>query len=75
LDESDQEDRSEYLPTPQRNDKAVSSVMIDMDKAESEDKCDFIDFSSIPFNVKKRSKTCQICNYVMQKRKRKGVVM
>jgi hypothetical protein len=75
LDEGKQEERLGYLPMRRRNGKAVNDVIIDMDKAALEDKCEFIDFSSVPFNAKKRSKTCQICNYEMQKPKWKGVVM
>jgi hypothetical protein len=36
-------------------DKAINNVMMDMDRVEFEDKCEFIDFSSVPFDVKKRS--------------------
>jgi hypothetical protein len=75
LDEVNEQDRSEQSPRPRRNDKAINDVMMDMDRAEFEDKCEFIDFSSVPFDVKKRSRSCQICNYEMQKPKWKGVVM
>jgi hypothetical protein len=75
LDEGNEQDRSDHLPRPRRNDKAINDVMMDMDRAEFEDKCEFIDFSSVPFDVKKRSRSCQICNYEMWKPKWKGVVM
>ena len=55
LDEVNEQDRSEQLPRPRRSDKAINDVMMDMDRAEFEDKCEFINFSSVPFDVKKRS--------------------
>ena len=41
LDEVNEQDRSEQLPRPQRNDKAINDVMRDMDRAELEDKYEF----------------------------------
>jgi len=49
-------------------------VMNDMKKGTSENKCEFIDFTNVPLEIKKWSKTW-VCSYEMQKPKWKGVVI
>ena len=71
----EQEFGQEHFPRGQNVDSLETNNMADMERAVTENKCEFVDFDSLPFDLKKRSKTCQICNYEMRKPKWKGVVM
>jgi hypothetical protein len=69
------EDSNEYLPEAQNQLGELADVMHNLEKADTKNKCEFMDFTNLPLQLKKRSKTCQVCNYEMQKPKWKGVVM
>jgi hypothetical protein len=69
------EDSNEYLPGAQNQSGNLADVMHKLEKAKSENKCEFVDFTNLPLQLKKQSKTCQVCNYEIQKPKWKGVVM
>jgi hypothetical protein len=66
------ENSQSYLPKPQSEIVLDADVMHQMEKVVTEDKCKFMNFDSIPFLLKKRSKTCQVCHYEMRKPKWKG---
>jgi hypothetical protein len=74
-DSTDNNNSYDYYPRAQSRVDECTEVMQEMEKAGAENKCKFVDFSSLPLQLKKRSKTCQVCNYEMQKPKWKGVVM
>ena len=69
------EDSNEYLPGAQNQSGDLADVMHKLEKAKSENKCEFVDFTNLPLQLKKQSKTYQVCNYEIQKPKWKGVVM
>ncbi len=68
------ENSQSYLPKPQSEIVLDANVMHQMEEVVTEDKCEFMNFDSIPFLLKKRSKTCQVCHYEMQHYKWKSVV-
>jgi hypothetical protein len=64
-----------FLPKGHTHAAQQVDIIQDMERAVTENKCEFVDFASVPFELKKRSKTCQVCSYEMRKPKWKGVVM
>jgi Transposase IS4 len=72
---SSDEERLLFFPQPRRmRAVAMEAVQVIFNTVNSE-QCNPCSFQSFPFDISKKKRTCQICNYEMRRPKWKDVVM
>lgn len=63
------------IPLPRRRNKCTAQGIEVILNTVSSEQCNPCSFDSFPFDINKKSRTCQICHYEMRRPKWKGVVM